>query len=51
MKNTKVNGDLIKKYHEDLVYNYSEYPTKDNWDYEFKDPEYNCKALIINQLL
>ena len=40
MKNTKVNADLIKKYHEDLVFNYSEYPTKDNWDYEFKDPEY-----------
>jgi len=40
MKNTKVNGDLIKKYHEDLVYNYSEYPTKDNWDYKFKDLEY-----------
>ena len=39
MDNTKLNADLIKKYHQDLVYNYSQYPTKDYWDYEFKDKE------------
>ena len=26
----------IKKYHQDLVFNYSEYPTKDHWKFEFK---------------
>ena len=40
MENTKLNADLIKKYHQDLVYNYSQYPTKDYWDYEFKDEKY-----------
>ena len=40
MDNTKLNADLIKKYHQDLVYNYSQYPTKDYWDYEFKDEQY-----------
>ena len=40
MEKTKINADLIKKYHQDLVYNYSEYPTKDYWNYEFKDKEY-----------
>ena len=40
MKKTKLNANLIKKYHQELVYNYSEYPTKDNWSYEFKDVEY-----------
>jgi len=40
MENTKLNADLIKKYHQDLVYNYSQYPTKDYWNYEFKDQEY-----------
>ena len=40
MNRTKLNADLIKKYHQELVYNYSEYPTKNNWSYEFNDKEY-----------
>ena len=28
---TTLNADLIKKYHQDLVFNYAEYPTKDHW--------------------
>ena len=40
MEKNLLNGNLLKKYHQDLVYNYSEYPTKDNWSYEFKSEEY-----------
>ena len=28
MKKIDLNANLIKKYHQDLVFNYSEYPTK-----------------------
>ena len=38
---TKIlNANLIKKYHQDLVFNYSEYPTKDHWNFGSKDKEY-----------
>ena len=40
MKKETLNANLIKKYHQDLVFNYSEYPTKDHWKFEFKDDEY-----------
>ncbi len=36
----KLNADLIKKYHQDLVFNYAEYPTKDHWSFNFKGDEY-----------
>ena len=39
MKKETLNANLIKKYHQDLVFNYSEYPTKDHWKFEFKDDE------------
>ena len=45
MKNPILNINLIKKYHRDLVYNYSEYPTKDHWSFDFKDEDYK-KALL-----
>ena len=35
MNRTKLNADLIKKYHQELVYNYAEYSTKNNWSYKF----------------
>ena len=40
MNRTKLNADLIKKYHQDLVYNNTQYPTKDYWEYKFKDEKY-----------
>ncbi len=36
----KLNADLIKKYHQDLVFNYAEYPTKDHWSFNFTGDEY-----------
>ena len=36
MSKIELNANLIKKYHQELVFNYSEYPTKNNWDYKFK---------------
>jgi oxygen-independent coproporphyrinogen-3 oxidase len=34
------NANLIKKYHSNLVYDYTEYPTKGNWDESFGSKEY-----------
>ncbi len=35
MKKPSIDANLIKKYHQDIVYNYSEYPTKDHWSLNF----------------
>jgi len=43
--NKELNANLIKKYHQDLVFNYAEYPTKDHWSFGFKNDEYK-NALI-----
>ena len=40
MEKSLLNASLLKKYNQELVYNYSEYPTKDNWSYDFKAEEY-----------
>ena len=32
--------NLLKKYHHNLVYDYTEYPTKGNWDYDMGDQAY-----------
>ena len=45
MKKQLLNADLIKKYHQDLVFNYAEYPTKDHWDFSFKDENYKNALL------
>lgn len=45
MKVPTLNANLIKKYHQDLVFNYSEYPTKDHWEFDFKSDEYK-KTLV-----
>ena len=37
--------NLIKKYHQDLVYNYAEYPTCDHWSYNYKSEDYK-KSLV-----
>ena len=36
---------LQRKYHQNLVFNYAEYPTCDHWDYNFRSDEYK-KSLI-----
>ena len=38
-------AELQRKYHQNLVFNYAEYPTCDHWDYNFKSNEYK-KSLV-----
>ena len=45
MKKPTLNANLIKKYHQDLVFNYAEYPTCDHWNYNFNSDDYK-KALV-----
>ena len=40
MKKSLLNANLLKKYHHDLVYDYTEYPTKGNWSYDFGSEDY-----------
>ena len=40
MEKPSLNANLIKKYHQDLVYNYAEYPTCDHWSYNFTSEDY-----------
>lgn len=41
----KISAELLKKYHQDLVFNYSEYPTKDHWSFSFTDSDYRAALL------
>ncbi len=36
----KLDANLIKKYHQDIVFNYAEYPTKDHWSFKFNDNDF-----------
>ena len=45
MKKPSLNANLIKKYHQDIVYNYAEYPTCDHWSYDFNSEDYK-KSLV-----
>ena len=36
----KLDANLIKKYHQDIVFNYAEYPTKDHWSVNFNSIDY-----------
>ena len=45
MEKPSLNANLIKKYHQDIVYNYAEYPTCDHWSYDFNDEDYK-KSLV-----
>ena len=40
MTKPSLNANLIKKYHQDIVYNYAEYPTCDHLDYNYGSSEY-----------
>ena len=39
------DANLLKKYHSNLVYDYTEYPTKGMWDKSFNDKEYKDSLL------
>jgi len=41
----KLDANLIKKYHQDIVFNYAEYPTKDHWSFSFNSDNYK-KAIL-----
>ena len=45
MKKSNLNANLIKKYHQDIVFNYAEYPTKDHWSFDFRGDQYK-KAML-----
>jgi oxygen-independent coproporphyrinogen-3 oxidase len=45
MQKLNLNANLIKKYHQDIVFNYAEYPTKDHWSFDFQSDNYK-KALL-----
>ena len=45
MQKVTLNANLIKKYHQDIVFNYAEYPTKDHWSFDFQSDKYK-KALL-----
>lgn len=39
------NANLLKKYHANLIYDYTEYPTKGNWSEEFNSESYKNAIL------
>ena len=45
MKKSSLDANLIKKYHQDIVFNYSEYPTLDHWDSDYRSEDYK-KSLV-----
>ena len=45
MEKPSLNANLIKKYHQDIVFNYSEYPTCDHWRFDYNDGDYK-KSLV-----
>jgi oxygen-independent coproporphyrinogen-3 oxidase len=40
MKRPLLDANLLKKYHQDIVFNYAEYPTKDHWSFNFNSDDY-----------
>ncbi len=45
MAKNNLDANLIKKYHQDIVFNYAEYPTKDHWRFDFNGEDYK-KSLL-----
>ena len=45
IKNILTPEQLQRKYHQNLVFNYAEYPTCDHWDYNFRSEDYK-KSLV-----
>lgn len=45
MQKFLLDANLIKKYHQDIVYNYAEYPTCDHWSFKFRSDDYK-KSLV-----
>ncbi len=48
MPNPELDANLIKKYHQNIVFNYAEYPTCDHWNFKFNDEDY--KSSLIDWL-
>lgn len=40
-----VTAQILKKYHQDLVFNYSEYPTKDHWSFDMRGKDLQSALL------
>ena len=45
MEKPSLDANLIKKYHQDIVYNYAEYPTCDHWSCDFNSEDHK-KSLV-----
>ena len=46
MKNSPLGyAELVRKYHQNLVFNYAEYPTCDHWSSDFRSEDYK-KSLV-----
>ena len=46
MKKTELSpAELQRKYHQNLVFNYSEYPTLDHWNFDYRSEDYK-KSLV-----
>ena len=45
MEKPSLDANLIKKYHQDIIYNYAEYPTCDHWSYDYNSDDYK-KSLV-----
>ena len=39
-KNNLTSTELVRKYYQNLVFNYAEYPTCDHWNYNYRSDEY-----------
>ena len=48
IKNILTPEQLQRKYHQNLVFNYAEYPTCDHWDFNFRSDQY--KASLVEWL-
>ena len=41
------NANLLKKYHTNLVYDYTEYPTKGHWSEKFGSDDYQSASSYL----
>ena len=45
IQKVSLDANLIKKYHQDIVFNYAEYPTCDHWSYKFNGDNFKESLL------
>ena len=49
MKKTELSpAELQRKYHQNLVFNYSEYPTLDHWNFDYRSEDYKNNSFYIS---